>query len=68
MTQQSEHRPQVSGDPIEQDANALERKFGEHATTYAENRSEAAELRGADADAEHWREVAEEIVEDQSDN
>ena len=46
---------------IEMDADALEAKFGELAPTYAENRSEAAELRGAEGDAEHWRELKEEV-------
>ena len=64
MNQQASGSP-ASGDPIEQDAVALERKFGEHARTYAENRSDAAALRGADGDAAHWREVVEEIDEDE---
>ena len=58
MTQQSRNDPAV-----ESDAATLEGKFGDLATVYAENRSEAAELRGADEDAEHWRDVAEEIDE-----
>ena len=60
MTQPQMNQP-FNGDPVEEDAKTLERKFGEEAATYAENRSEAAELRGAEDDAEHWREVAEDI-------
>jgi hypothetical protein len=46
---------------ITQDAAELESKFGELAPTYAENRAEAAKLRGADSAAEHWLEVEEQV-------
>ena len=48
---------------VDEDADALERKYGDLASIYAENRSEAAELRGARHDAEHWREVKEEVAD-----
>jgi hypothetical protein len=46
---------------VEQEAEKLERKFGDLASTYAENRSEAAELRGAGDAAEHWAQVRDEV-------
>ena len=55
-------KPQVAScDNVEQDADALENKFGDLAKIYAENRSEAAQLRGADHAARHWRQVKDEI-------
>ena len=53
---------------VEKDADALEAKFGDLARTYAENRSEAAELRGAEGDAKHWREVKEEVEQDEGES
>jgi hypothetical protein len=43
---------------VEKDADALEKKYGTEAATYAETRGEAAESAGDDADKEHWEEVA----------
>ena len=48
----------------EQDAEDLERKFGEFADVYAETRSEAAEIAGDEAAEEHWEQVAT-VIEEQ---
>lgn len=44
--------------PAEQDAEALEQKFGEFADVYAETRGEAAEIAGDRAAEKHWEQVA----------
>ena len=49
---------------VEQDAEDLERKFGEFANVYAETRSEAAEIAGDEAAEEHWEQVAT-VIEEQ---
>ena len=56
----------TNGENAERDAETLETKFGDLAKTYAENRLEAAKLRGADDDAEHWQEVESEIEDSEA--
>ena len=63
MTQQPDKPLMTSGENAERDAETLETKFGDLAKTYAQNRSEAAQLRGAVDDAQHWQEVESEIEE-----
>lgn len=57
----------ITGKPdpaaVEQDAEAIEDKFGAFAEVYAENRKEAADLAGDDAAEAHWRKV-EQVLED----
>ena len=59
----SKTQPTKPSKSIKQEAETLERKFGELAATYAENRSEAAQLRGAGEAAEHWSEVKDEVAD-----
>ena len=61
MTNPSDKPRAATGDNIERDAETLEDKFGDLAKIYAENRSEAAQLRGAGRAAQHWQKVEKEI-------
>ena len=54
----------AANNPVDRDADMLTLKYGDCAETYAQNRAEAAKLRGADMDAKHWSEVEEEVAED----
>ena len=51
---------------VANEAEKLEQKYGELASIYAENRAEAASLRGADQDAELWHEVEDEVEDNES--
>ena len=50
----------------EQDAEDLERKFGELADVYAETRSAAAKIAGNETAEDHWEQVAA-AIEDEPD-
>ena len=63
MTHREAASPQGN---VEEQAKALAEEFGEFAPTYADTRSEAAELRGADDAAERWREVRDKVEKAES--
>lgn len=50
---------------IEEDAKALERKWGAFAEIYAQNRSEAAGVLGNQPGKEHWKMVAEALTREE---
>jgi hypothetical protein len=50
---------------LEDDAEAIEDRYGAAAETYAENRSEAAEMAGNEAGKAHWQKVAEVLREEE---